>query len=210
MTPQLAVSGGRLALLVALFYLGWVKFQFDGTTVYFIDYAERLAIIALAWAFLRQAFTPPWPRAPLWLWAVALGGSVAILFLDHQTADLIEIHASALLPIGEADFPPLEDDLFLAFDMTAGLALVAVSEELVFRCLWMRWWQQRNDGSNARVAELYLGSSLVFGMLHMPLGQAQVLFAILWGLLLMFLYRRSGSLPLVVLVHFAVDVWYFT
>jgi len=59
------------------------------------------------------------------------------------------------------------------------------------------------------IAGLYLGSSVVFGLLHLPQGLADTGIAILWGLLLMAVYRRSGSLALVILTHYLVDFWYF-
>ncbi|MEQ9170719.1 MAG: CPBP family intramembrane glutamic endopeptidase [Rhodospirillales bacterium] len=196
----------RLALLLVLFYAGWIKFLADGTDVYLIDYAQRVLIVALGWAALSDGFRQPLPPITdrVWLWAIA--GAAAIIAADTWTGGLAQRAAfdTALFP--EAGFPPLENEVWQAVDLTFGLVLVAVSEELVFRRLWADWWDARGGG----VAGLYVGSALVFGLLHLPQGLADTAIACVWGVLLMYLYRRSRSLALVVLIHFLVDLWYFT
>ena len=206
MTPSfIRGSAGLLFLLCGLFYLGWVKFLADGTDVYLIDYAQRALIVALGWGALTDGFRRPLPPITdrVWLWA--LGGAAAIIAADTWTGSLALRAAfdTALYP--EVGFPPLENEVWQAVDLTFGLVLVAVSEELVFRRLWTDWWHARGGG----VTGLYVGSSLVFGLLHLPQGLADTAIAVVWGLLLMALYRRSRCLALVILVHFLVDLWYF-
>lgn len=196
--------GFLLTILLALFYLGWAKFLAAGSDIYLIDYAQRALIIALGWGVLtsspRRALPPI--TDPVWIWALV--GSAAIIAADMATAgDLRQAFDNLLFP--GVSFPPLDNEVWRAVDLTFGLALVALSEELVFRALWYRWWASRGAG----VAGLYLGSSLVFALLHLPQGLADTAIAFVWGLLLMSLYRRSGSLALVVFIHFAVDLWYF-
>lgn len=202
----MARPGARLALLLALFYAGWVKFLADGTDVYLIDYAQRVLIVALGWTVLTDGFRRPLPPITdrVWLWA--LGGAAALIAVDTWTGGFAQRAAfdTALFP--ESGFPPLENEVWQAVDLTFGLVLVAVSEELVFRRLWTDWWDSRRGGG----AGLYAGSALVFGLLHLPQGLADTAIACVWGVLLMYLYRRSRCLALVVLVHFLVDLWYFT
>lgn len=206
MTAVTAQPGFRLSLLVVLFYAGWIKFAASDTDVYLIDYAQRALIIALGWAALADSFRRPLPPITdrVWLWA--LGGAAAIVAVDTWTGgqDLRAAFDTALFP--EVSFPPLENEVWQAVDLTFGLVLVAVSEELVFRRLWADWWDARGGGR----AGLYVGSALVFGLLHLPQGLADTAVAVVWGVLLMYLYRRSRSLALVILVHFIVDLWYFT
>ncbi|MAN79367.1 MAG: hypothetical protein CMF64_03120 [Magnetovibrio sp.] len=201
-----ARPGLRLSLVLVLFYAGWIKFAAEGGDVYLIDYAQRALIIALAWGALTDALRRPLPLVtnPVWLWA--LGGAAAIIAVDTWTAGMASRAAfdTALFP--EVSFPPLENEAWQAVDLTFGLVLVAASEELVFRRLWADWWKARGGGT----AGLYMGSSLVFGLLHLPQGLADTAIAVVWGILLMYLYRRSHSLALVILVHFLVDLWYFS
>ena len=206
MSAVTARPGFRLALLLVLFYAGWIKFTAADTDVYLIDYAQRALIIVLGWAALTDSFRRPLPPITdrVWLWA--LGGAAAIVAVDTWTGgqDLRAAFDTALFP--EVSFPPLENEVWQAVDLTFGLVLVAVSEELVFRRLWADWWNARGGG----VTGLYVGSSLVFGLLHLPQGLADTAIAIVWGVLLMALYRQSRSLALVILVHFVVDLWYFS
>lgn len=206
MTAVTARPGFRLSLLVVLFYAGWIKFAAGDTDVYLIDYAQRALIIALGWAALNDGFRRPLPPVTdrVWLWA--LGGAAAIIAVDTWTGgqDLRAAFDTALFP--EVGFPPLENEVWQAVDLTFGLVLVAVSEELVFRRLWADWWAARGGGR----AGLYLGSALVFGLLHLPQGLADTAAAVVWGLLLMALYRQSRCLALVILVHFLADLWYFS
>lgn len=206
MTVLAARPGLRLALLLVLFYAGWVKFLADGTDIYLIDYAQRALIIALAWGALTDALRRPLPLITNPVWLSALVGSAAIIALDSWTGGWAPRAAfdTALFP--EVSFPPLENEAWQVVDLTFGLVLVAVSEELVFRRLWTDWWEARGGGT----AGLYIGSSLVFGLLHLPQGLADTAIACVWGVLLMALYRRNRSLALVILVHFIVDLWYFS
>lgn len=198
-------AGAQLALPLVVFYLGWFKFAAEGTDVYLIDYAQRAVIITLGWAAMTDAFRRPLPPITNPVWAWALIGAAAIVAADTLTAGTPHRQAfdTALFP--EVGFPPLEDEVLQAVDLTFGLVLVALSEELVFRRLWSDWWTARRGGA----AGLYLGSSLVFGLLHLPQGLADTAVAVIWGLLLMALYRRGGGLALVVLVHYLADLWYF-
>lgn len=196
----------RLYLLIALFYLGWFKFLAPGTQIYLIDYAQRALIIYLGFAALRGACTPLIKPIPLPVLVVAVVGPAAIIWGDTLTKDLPLREAIDTAFFNDVSFPPIDNKTWEIFDLAFGLLLVAVSEELVFRKLWTDWSEARGQSEFS----LYLWSSLVFGALHLPQGLADTAIACVWGMLIMYLYRRSASLPLVILVHYLVDIWYFT
>ena len=200
-----ARPGLLLVVLLALFYLGWAKFLAQGTDLYLIDYAQRILIIALGWRVLTGSGRGTLPPITNPVWIVALVGAAAIITGDTLTDGLTLREAFDTLLFQDVSFPPLDNEIWEAVDLTFGLGLVALSEELVFRRLWHNWWQTRGDGLPA----LYIGSALVFGLLHLPQGLADTAIACVWGLLLMYLYRRGASLAFVVFVHYAVDLWYF-
>jgi CAAX protease family protein len=92
------------------------------------------------------------------------------------------------------------------FDLVFGLALVAASEEIIFRRYLRRALQPyAGDGTFA-----VLITSLLFGAYHWWTGIGNVLLAATFGILLMIMYRRSGALWPVVLAHYLVDVIAFT
>ena len=92
-----------------------------------------------------------------------------------------------------------------AFDLVFGLALVAASEEIIFR-QYIR-----------RAFEPYLGNgvfallttSVLFGAYHWWAGLGNVLLATTIGIFLMLMLRRSGALWPVVLAHYLVDLIVF-
>lgn len=199
-------AGTRLLITVLLFYAGWVKFTFDGADVYLADYAQRIVILTLGLASLRDGFTPPWPRAPERVWTFAALGALAIMVADMYTQSLPWRGAFDDFLFPGASFPEPPGPAWAWLDLTFGLALVALSEELVFRKLWADWRDSRPGHAEWK---LYAGSTLAFACLHLPQGLADTAVAALWGLLLMAVYRKGGSLPLVVLIHFLADLWYF-
>ena len=86
-------------------------------------------------------------------------------------------------------------------DLTLGLLLVGVCEELVFRG-YLRAVLNRYG---TRAAVMVLLSSLMFGLAHWSDGFHQVLITAAVGALFMVLYLASGSLPAIMLAHFAVN-----
>ncbi len=198
---------GRLFLLIALFYLGWAKFLAPGTTIYLIDYGQRVLIIGLGWAALVAGCRPLLkPVAPALLITAFLGPAL-IIWLDGMTDPLAWRQALDTALFDDDSFPPIDNPTWEMFDIAVGLLLVAISEELVFRKMWTDWAKKTGQSE----AVLYLWSSLVFGLIHLPQGLADTAVACFWGLLLIRLYRRGGdNLPLVIAVHYLVDIWYFT
>lgn len=201
--PSALTPGARLVLLVALFYAGWAKFALPPLELYLADYTQRLLLVALAFPVLRQALTRPLALGRPRHWLLAGLGATAIILIDLQTQALPWRGTFDNLLFQGADFPSPPTPWWNTLDLTFGLALVAVSEELVFRAAWAEAWHTRGP------LGLYLGSTLAFACLHLPQGLADTAIAALWGLLLMLLYRRSASLPLVIGVHYLADVWYF-
>ena len=196
----------RLFLLTALFFLGWAKFLAPGTDVYLIDYGQRLLIILIGWAALREACTPLLRPIPLPVLIVAVAGPALIIWGDSLTDKLPLREAIDTALFDDVSFPAIPDPTWAKLDIALGLLLVAISEELVFRKLWTDWAEARGQSE----LSLYIWSSVIFGLIHLPQGLADTAIATLWGFLLIWLYRRSAdNLPLVIAVHYLVDIWYF-
>jgi hypothetical protein len=89
-----------------------------------------------------------------------------------------------------------------SFDLTFGLALVAASEEVIFRqYLRQAFRPYLGDGIFG-----VLATSVLFGAFHWWAGLGNVLEATTIGFLLMLMLRRSGALWPVVLAHYLVDL----
>ncbi|MBF0355011.1 MAG: CPBP family intramembrane metalloprotease [Alphaproteobacteria bacterium] len=190
-----------LALLGFAFALGCLNdFAFmalSGTNgVYLADYAFKLAILAVLLGF-RKA----WPAPPEKLGTVALlaFGWAALVAVGVLTDPWIEMLGRGWKLI---DWPPIENRWFNAFDLSFGLALTALVEELAFRRIALTalpggFWQR------------LILSSLLFGLIHWGQGYGHIAVASLVGLAFGYAYLRTGSLVLVVLAHYAVNLILF-
>ena len=97
--------------------------------------------------------------------------------------------------------PPIDDPFWDWLDLTFGLLMVGVFEELVFRGYMCTFLQRYTRSSLAIV----LISSLAFGLIHWGLGLHSVVVTSIIGALFMITYLRSQSLPASMLVHFAIN-----
>jgi membrane protease YdiL (CAAX protease family) len=99
-------------------------------------------------------------------------------------------------------YPRSEGWLYL-FDLVVGLALVAVSEEIVFRrCVGhvLRLWLDKNRIS------IVLVSSILFGVYHWWTGLGNVTAAALIGAGLALMLQRSVALWPVIFAHYLIDL----
>jgi membrane protease YdiL (CAAX protease family) len=90
-------------------------------------------------------------------------------------------------------------------DLTFGLALVTLSEEIVFR-RYARHMLLRHLGDGPL---LVLATSLLFGAYHWWTGLGNMISVSIVGALFMLFYQRSGALWPVVLAHYLVDLYFF-
>ena len=97
--------------------------------------------------------------------------------------------------------PPIDDPFWDWLDLTFGLLMVGVFEELVFRGFMCTFLQRYTRSSLAIV----LVSSLAFGLIHWGLGLHSVVVTSIIGALFMIAYLRTQSLPAIMLVYFAIN-----
>lgn len=187
---------------IALFVVGWLKFQLPPLGIYIADYVVRIAIIvivlsATGFSAFHGRLTEPWK-------AVLFGLTVCWLML--QIENLIWALTPPLPWFIGWSFPIIDSPMLRWCDAIFGVALVAVSEELVFRYLPLRIGERRGWTPS----RLYIVSVAAFAAIHAPQGFVRVLYSALFGMLAMVLYRRYGSLWVPVIVHFLVDFVLFS
>ena len=201
-----ADGGDRTYLLygasVAFLVFCWVKFLLPPVGVYVADYLSRIIVLVailrvVGWAPFRGRLERP-VAAALFGFAVYYG----FLLLDQITL--------ATFPEGPFFmnwlYPTIENDYLQWGDAIFGVALVALSEELVFRYLPLRLGQVHRWSS----LKIYVVSVISCAMYHAPQGFVQVLDAGIFGVFAMFLYRRFGSLWLPIAVHFSINLVLFS
>lgn len=196
---------GNLALLIsciALFHFGWFKFFGHGQLVYVMDWVLRVAILALAWESLKREFRPWYPVARPRDWVI---GVFLMYLIVKYNGDFVSIFFFIVFSAQEFRyfaFPILEPSVFWLFDLLFGLFLVGLTEEFVYRKLFVDLWREKKWPTWA----LYLISSSFFGLLHANQGNLRFFETFIWGLFLMWMYRRSNSLAFVIMLHWFANI----
>lgn len=167
----------------------------------FWDYAGRLGALfvlmkipaARAVAFRKKSLQTA-------QWKAALG-IVGVVVADHFVGDSIRHTINAAVPTSIIGGYPKTVGLLHWVDVVSGLALVAYSEEVIFRrCARYVFQPFMGDGYL-----LVLFTSVLFGAYHWWAGLGTIAAATITGMLLMLLFKRCGALWPSVLAHYLVD-----
>ena len=176
--------------------------QSDAATWIFWDYAGRLGALAVLCAIPSArlvAFRAKRLRMSRWeagIWVVG------IVLVDHYLCGWIRRTINTALPATVLGSYPQAHGWLHIVDAVFGLALVAYSEEIVFRrCARHLFQIYLNDGYAMVVV-----TSILFGAYHWWTGIGNIIEAVLIGILLMLFYRRSAALWPVVLGHYVTDI----
>lgn len=116
-----------------------------------------------------------------------------------QNRDLIIGGTPGYAPLGK--MPDIGNHLWQWIDLTFGLLMVGICEEMVFRG-YLRTFIARFTRSHLIVIGI---SSVAFGFIHWSEGFNKVFVTSVVGAVFMVLYIRTRSLPAVMLAHFAVN-----
>ncbi len=165
------------------------------------DYAGRIAgLVVLALIPAARTVAYPQERRRLSL-TVTAGGILGVVEFDRIVVGWLRRRVFDLVPgPGLTRVPPLHGGLYL-LDMTVGIALVAVSEEVVFRRALPEVLRRARLGEAATVVT----ASLLFGLYHWSFRPATMIGAAAIGIVFMLFYRRAGVLWPVMVSHYLID-----
>jgi CAAX protease family protein len=174
--------------------------QPDPSAWLFWDYAGRLgglavlAVTAPAIAFGREKLRMSYWHVTLWI--------AAIVLTDHYLAGWIRTTINGVLPGTVLGAYPQPSGFLYWVDTVFGIALVAYSEEIVFRrCARHLLKEYLGDGH-----VLIVASSLLFAAYHWWTGVGNMIEAAIMGVVFMLFLKRSGALWPVVLSHYLTDI----
>ena len=159
-----------------------------------------------SWKPLRA----PFEGLPMEVIRIGLFVALAVIFLTVLHF-VVMVPLSNLLPDIRLRSNPRVEPVALAwFDLTLGMALLVVVEELAFRGV-LRHIIERYTKS--RIILIFL-SAVLFGLAHWFRGPDFVLSAFFLGIVLMYLYVKTGSFLPSILTHsgnnfIALYPWYF-
>jgi uncharacterized protein len=175
--------------------------QSDPAAWIFWDYAGRLsalAVLGVVPSARRIAFGRERLRMTPWEIGIWIAG---IVLVDHYLCGWIRRTLNSALPSTVLGHYPESHGWLHYVDIVFGMALVAYSEELVFRRCARVLFQK-----NVRPWVMVLGTSVLFGAYHWWTGVGNIAEAVLIGAVLMLFYQRSVALWPVVLAHYLTDV----
>jgi hypothetical protein len=165
------------------------------------DYGGRIATLAiLAVIPSARAIAFRWDRRQIAFFEILLW-IVGVSILERLSQWPIRA-VNAAFPATVLGVYPQTSGWLYVVDLLFGLALVAVSEEIIFRrCAQhvLRPYLRSN-------IVLVLATSIMFGAYHWWTGPGNILLATVLGILLMLMLRRSVVLWPVMLAHYLVDL----
>lgn len=193
-------------VLAAPFYLN------DFASIYIKDWRWWLAIdyvavklfplAVIAWLVARRRMT----LADFGLVSQPAAAFLATLLLAALIGTLIDQNAYTLLtgapgyaPLG--GMPEIRNGAWNRFDLSIGLLLVGLLEELVFRA-YAYTVIRRYTASPAAIIAI---SAIAFGLIHWSLGSNSVLITAAIGAVFMAFYLRTRSVAALALAHFIVN-----
>lgn len=205
----LSVQDRRLAFVVLALCFIFNDLIFamveEPMAIYPIDYAVRIAALSFCmwWPVSRQlAHETLLPSAPVWKGLLAVVALPAVCWLAFWY--VVTPLAFILSVVPQFRFPEITNPYFRAFDLSFGLLLVAVSEELIFRKLAFGWLSK----AGLSQARIVLWSAVFFSVTHWSGGFTPLLNTFIMGVFYMMAYIRLGRIWPLVLAHWVHNFIY--
>ena len=193
-------------LLVAPFFLNdfasiYIK---EWTLWLFIDYVgvKLFPIIVIVWLIRSNKML----ATEFGIKSQNIGAFLVIFLIVALIGTIIDQNGYPLIsklpgysPLG--GMPAIKSPTWDWIDLTLGLLLVGIVEELVFRG-YMHTFLNRYT---KRLSVIVAISSIIFGLIHWSLGLHAVLITTIIGAVFMIAYIKTRALPPIMLAHFAVN-----
>ncbi|MDH5489801.1 MAG: CPBP family intramembrane metalloprotease [Rhodospirillaceae bacterium] len=181
-----------------------------GDLVYWlgVDYTTRLITFSLVLTvpIFRQisvsSLTMHGSNRNWWLGAVFVA-AIALLF-DYTISHWLYIYFGAKDAV-MFSFPQVHLPWLKMFDLTIGIAIVAISEEIVCRGIFKHIFEKYVPNQMV----VAIASSMVFSAFHWSHGPAAMLSTFFIGTLLMALYQKTKSLWPPIVAHYIINFIYF-
>jgi len=190
---------GTLAVLVASQVVR--LWQTDPVLWVVCDYSGRLGALALLAAIPAAravAYRPERLRTSWWETLLWIIGMVVFFCTFCQWIGQV---VTFWFPHTKLGSYPILYGWFYLFDLTVGLVLVAIQEEIVFRrCTREIFGTHWGQG-----AAMILFSSLLFAAYHWTIGLGGMASVFFFGIYAMLFLRRTGALWPLIAAHFLTD-----
>ena len=203
---MLTLENRRLAFLVLAtpFFLNDIGFiALDGSYgVYLVDYVTRVFVIfvCFTWPISRKIIKEKHTTNSRW--DLLLFAVIFLPVVGRSLYNLIELPFVAMTGwYGLFHFGQINNFQLYWLDLTLGLFLVALSEELVFRKLALSWFLK----ARRPISQIVVISACFFSLMHWGSGLGRVLFTFVIGIIYMMAYLKLRKLWPLILAHWIED-----
>jgi len=210
-TPAITLYQRRLTFLIlaAPFFINDIGFIAAKNTfgVYLIDYFSRAFVLAVCfcWPVSRQIAREPSPLVPRWEPAVV--AILAMVLLDLLLYHFVEVPVIAATGFSVwFQFLKIDNPTLHFLDLSIGLFLVALSEELVFRKFALSWLRS----AGYIHWQICIISAFFFAAIHWGNGLGRMSLTFLLGLCYMAVYLKLGRLWPLIVAHWITNVIAFS
>ena len=201
--------------------LGFIgEFLGDGTVVgaILINLAYVFSVVIAT--FVLKSRGSSWreiglARPASWRKTILLAASTLFAYIVVTIvfqAILVNVLGLTVAPSDRSSFDVLYGNLpLLILYVAAAWTFIAFGEEMIFRAYLMNTLAQLFESAKARWALALIGSSIIFGLAHFSWGIMGVAETTLMGLVLGFVYLRSGrNLWITIIAHGIANTLAFT
>lgn len=170
-----------------------------------IDYASRISAIGIIIYLIKTRMARP---SEFGLVTINLKQGIAWSIVLTLTGILIDQVGwrffMKVLPATQliSAYPKITNRYVDAFDLTVGIVLVSVSEELIFR----GYFYSVVKHYVKKPFVLVVLSAFVFGLIHWSMGLHAIVTTAIWGILPMVVMVRTGSVIPALIAHYLTDV----
>ena len=173
----------------------------------FWDYAGRLGALAILAAIpSARAVAFRSERLRIVRWEEVAFWIVGVVLASRLLGVLVGRTINTVFPATVLGTYPRLSGWLYSIDIVFGLALVAYSEEILFRRCARHIFSFYMDDGYA----LVIITSVLFGAYHWWTGVGNIVAVAMMGVLLMLFVRRSAALWPVVLAHYLIDIIEFS
>lgn len=195
-----------LVLLASPFYLNDFAYIYvkDWHWWLFVDYAgaKLFPFLVVLWLIHGKK----WRASEFGLTTETIPSFLGVFLVVALAGTIIDQNGYQLIaklpgysPLGR--MPAITNPFWNWIDLTFGLLLVGIFEELIFRG-YMHTFISRYTRSSFAIVVI---SAVAFGLIHWSLGLHDILITSTIGALFMIVYLRMRSLPAIMLGHFVVN-----
>ena len=194
-----------LVVLTLLFLLNDIPLIYANNYIIWllIDYSVRISALSIILYLLKRKISVPSEFGlvkigvkSLIIWAAV--SSIIGIAVDQ----IVWRYLERILPETQImSFPKIKNPFVKGFDLTAGMLLVSITEELIFRGYYFSVLRSHTKSPFIVVSI----SSLMFGLIHWSLGLHGIIVAAMWSILPMVAIWKTSSVYPVIVAHYVTD-----